>query len=115
MATLRQKKLAEAIVENAKTGNKKNKKDLLVSVGYATSVAEVKPQEILEQKGVREELAKLGFTTENAKAVVAEILLDKRYKAADRLNAAGKVFEVQGDYAPEKHLVITKKIIRLDA
>ena len=103
MATLRQKKLAEGIIENAKKGTKLNKKDLLVSVGYAINTAEVKATEIIEQKGVQEELESLGFDFESAKKVVTSIL--KKGKEENRLKAAQEIFKVTGAYAPEKHIV----------
>ncbi len=114
MATLRQRKLAENIVLNAQTGNKRNKKDLLVSSGYSEISAESSAKDIIEQKGVQEELKNLGFTADNAKRVVGEIL-DKEYaEDKDRLKAAEIIFKVTGDFAPEKHLVVTKKIISAD-
>lgn len=113
MATLRQKELAKAIVDNAKSGSKKNKKELLASVGYPLSTATTYPQEVIEQKGVQEELANLGFDTESAKKVVKSILANGK-KEENRLKAADMIFKVVGEYAPEKHLVVTKKIISVD-
>ena len=112
MATLRQKKLAEAIVHNAKTGSKKNKKELVVSSGYSEISAESSAGILIEQKGVKEELNKLGFNVESAKKVVVQIL--RKGKEENRLRAAQEVFKVSGEYAPEKHLVVTKKIISVD-
>jgi len=66
MATLLQEDLAEAIVKNQSLPKykRKNKKDLLVSVGYAPNTASVKAKEIIESKGVQETLSKSGLTKE---------------------------------------------------
>ena len=112
MATLRQKKLAENIVLNAKRGNKLNKKELVVSSGYGEVTGNKHAHIILEQKGVQEELENLGFDTESAKKVVKSIL--KSGKEENKLKAADMIFKVVGEYAPEKHLVVTKKIISVD-
>lgn len=116
MATLKEKDLASAIALNSRQprDKKKNKKELLVSVGYAISTAEVKPGEIFKQKGVKEELFKLGFDVDNAKRVIAEIMNDETIEPNTRVNAAKEVFKVQGEYAPEKHLIVTKKLIQID-
>ena len=114
MATLLQKDLAQAIVKNAKTKKYRYKKDLLVSVGVGELTARKAQKRTIEQKGVQEELNKLGFSSEGAKKVVAEILYKPSAKDNDRLKAADMVFDVHGDKAPEKHLVITTKIISID-
>ena len=118
MSTELQQDLAQGIVKNAKRkkqGKKPlNKQELLVSVGYAQLTAEKNAGFVIEQKGVQEELKKLGFSEEGAKKVVEEIMYDKDVQAATRLQATRQVFEVTGSFAPEKHLVITRKIVRLD-
>jgi hypothetical protein len=114
MATVRQENLADLIVENAANGGEMTAKEMLVNVGYATSVAEHKPKEIIEGKGVQEALAERGFTSENARRVVAEILLKETALDRDRLKAADMIFEVFGDKAPEKHISIVRKIIAAD-
>lgn len=101
MATQRQKKLAKAIVENAAAKKPKNAGQLLESVGYAKNTAEAKPGEILEQAGVKEELANLGFTVEGADSVVKEILY-KGKSEKTRLTAANLVYERLGAKAPDK-------------
>lgn len=112
MATIRQKTLAQNMVKNAKTGNKLNKKELLVSSGYSEISAEASPGVIMEQKGVKEELENLGFDTESAKKVVKNILA--KGKEENKLRAADMIFKVTGDYAPEKHLVAVSKVISVD-
>lgn len=111
MATLMQKKLAETIVQAAKLGKRMNKKQLVVSSGYSPISAESSAHLILEQKGVQEELENLGFDTESAKKVVKSIL--KTGKEENKLKAADMIFKVVGDYAPEKHLVLSK-IVSVD-
>lgn len=113
MATIRQKKLAIALVENIKSSKPKNKQDLLASVGYGLQTAEKKATEIIRSKGTQLELENLGFDVESAKKVVLHIM---RYgkKEENRLNSAKEIFKVTGEYAPEKHVVLEKKIIRLD-
>lgn len=104
MSTERQKNLATEIVLNAKRpkNKRKNKKDLVVSVGYSKTVAKAKPQLIIAQKGVQEELEVLGFNPHAAKSVVAEIMLNKEAEPNARLKATDQVFKVSGTYAPEK-------------
>lgn len=100
MATERQKKLAKAIVENAKSDKPKTKGELLESIGYAKSTSEAIPGEIMKQKGVQEELEILGFNEDSAKRVVSEILTTS--EDHNRLKAADMIFKVRGTYAPEK-------------
>ncbi len=101
--TIRQKRLAENIVKNAKRDKPLNKKELLVDSGYSEKTAGAIAQDIIESEGVQEELADMGFSIEGAKAVVKQLLYDKRVKATDRLKASDQVFKVLGGYAPEKH------------
>lgn len=103
MATLKQKKLAEEIVQNLSEGNKKTAKELLVSSGYSEKSAKSSSKEIIEQKGVQQELIVRGFDPETAKSVVAEILVGAE-EDRDRLKAADMIFKVNGEYAPEKHI-----------
>lgn len=102
MSTIRQKKLAKAIVENAKADGKKNAGQLLESVGYPKSTATTYPGKVIKQVGVQEELEALGFNEDGAKRVVEEILYDRRVKPDTRINAAKEVFKVSGSYAPDK-------------
>ncbi len=103
MATIRQKKLARALVDNTQVDKPLNKGELVVSVGYSEESGKKKATEILESKGVQNELIALGFTEDKAKETVAEILVageDDNVK----LKAADMIFKVQGTYAPEKRL-----------
>ncbi len=101
MGTFRQKKLAKALIDNAISNDPMNKGELLEKVGYAKNTAEAKPGEILEQKGVQEELKAYGFDEDSAKRVVKEVMSEKEEPNA-RLKAADMVFKVHGSYAPEK-------------
>ena len=102
MSTIRQQKLAKAIVVNVTANEPLNKQELVASVGYSPASADKKATEILESKGTQYELKRLGFSEEGAKAVVEEILYDKYADQNVRLNAAKEVFKVFGTYAVEK-------------
>lgn len=102
MSTLLQQNLAQNIVKNLKRKKPLNKKELVVLGGYSQTVAEAKPNAIIEQKGVQEALEEYGFTEDNAKKVVSQILLNERVEPNARLKAASEVFKVKGTYAPEK-------------
>lgn len=69
---------------------------------YAT--AGVIAVENLEKPKIIDELKKLGFDSNNAKRVVGQILNAEDEEPQHRLNAADKIFKVNGDYAPEKHV-----------
>ena len=107
MATQLQENLAREIIKNSTRKKPLNKKELVASVGYTAASADKKATEIIESKGVQEVLDDYGFNEDNAKKVVAEILLAKETAANDRLRAAEQVFKVQGSYAPEKKLIGT--------
>lgn len=102
MATVRQKRLAKVIIENATLDKPLNAAQMLVNVGYAKTVAQHKPSEIFEGDGVQEELENLGFDEESAKKVVKSILT--KGKEENRLKAADMIFKVTGGYAPEKSI-----------
>ena len=116
MSTILQQSLAKEILKNNKRPAYKriNKKELLVSAGYSEISAEASPQKIIEQKGVRRELKKLGFDTDSAKSVIKDILsreIDgKLISASDKINASREVFKVLGEYAPEKQIIAIGRI-----
>lgn len=103
MATIKQKRLAKAIVENLESDKPKNKKEMLVSVGYKESTAETKPSDIIESEGVQEALADLGFSEDNAKKVVSDIMLNDEVDPNARLKATDQVFKVHGSYVADKN------------
>lgn len=106
MSTIRQKKLALAIVENMKAKKPKTKKEILVSSGYSMSIATQNPDNIMESLGVSEELRALGFHEEGAMAVVQKLMHSPSVAPADRLKATDQVFKVRGTYAPEKQAIV---------
>jgi hypothetical protein len=109
MATQRQKKLAKAIVENAVAEKPKNAKELVLSSGYDINTATRQVPAVFEQKGVVEELAKLGFNESNAKRVVGQIL--NTGEDPNRLKAADMIFKVNGSYAPEKNINVNVQVM----
>lgn len=97
--TIKQQRLAKAIVENMHKEVPLTAGQMLENVGYSPNVAVGKPAEIMESEGVEVELALLGFTEANAKSVVATIMDNEDEKSADRLKAAEMVFKVHGSFA----------------
>lgn len=102
MSTFKQKSLAKTIIKNAVLYKPLNAGEMLEKVGYSKSVADAKAKDIIQSVGVQNALAEYGFTEDNAKKVVTDILLDDNQRAETRLKAAEQVFKVQGSYAPEK-------------
>lgn len=66
------------------------------------AVARGSASRTMQEAGVIEALATYGFTEENAKAVVTQIMADDDADNNARLKAADMVFKVTGSYAPEK-------------
>ncbi len=116
MATIRQKKLANAIVDNLQAKKPKNKQELLVSVGYDELTAEKNSKQVIEAVGVQEELKVLGFDEATAKGVVSGILNDEANEPKDRLKAAEMVFKVHGSFKesekPQEKSQITYNFIQ---
>lgn len=98
MPTIKQRRLAQKVIENTKTGEFQTIGEMLESVGYAKTSATRRPGQILQSEGVIEALEEFGFTEDNAKKVVGQILLDKRVKPDTRIRAAQEVFKVHGSY-----------------
>lgn len=103
MPTVRQKRVAKLIVENATLDKPLNAGQMLEKVSYSEGIQK-QPNRVLESEGVQEALADLGFTEDNAKRVVTEIMLNPDADNSSRLKATDQVFKVQGSYAPERHL-----------
>lgn len=101
MATLRQKKVAKAVVESLSHAKPTGQK-VLESAGYGKSLQN-HPKRVLESEGVQEELISYGFSSEAAKQVVAEILIGGENDMV-KLKAADMIFKVNSDYAAEKHV-----------
>ena len=108
MPTLRQKKLADALIANSQASKPLNAGELLENVGYSKSIAE-QPKRVIEAPGVQEELAKRGFNPETAREVVGEILIAGENDNA-KLKAADMIFKVHGSYAAEKHLNVNVEV-----
>lgn len=66
--------------------------------------------ENLDKPKIIEALKGLGFDSNNAKTVVAEILSDETNEPKDRLKAAEMIFKVHGDYAPEKSINVNVEV-----
>ena len=103
--TFRQKLAAEHLIEAVKNKKPITGREIVEKAQYGTGLQH-QPKRVLASVGVREALKDYGFTEENAKKVVAEILLSKRIKPDTRIRAASEVFKVQGSYAPEKSVNI---------
>lgn len=110
MVTDKQRKLANAIVENLNADEPLNGAELLEAAGYSEATAEGNPGRTIEQKGVQYELRRLGFDADNAKRVVGEILNKEDAEDRDRLKAAEQVFKVTGAYAPEKSVTVNLEL-----
>jgi hypothetical protein len=101
MATTKQKKIAKLLIENEFLDKPLTGKQMLAKVSYSEGLQK-QPSRILESEGVKEALNDYGFNEENAKAVVAEILLNSDNEPHSRLKAADMTFKVYGSYAAEK-------------
>ena|SRR3990167_198634 len=99
MPTLRQRKVAKAIVENLQSDEPLTAGKMLEKVRYGKISKQ--PSRVIESEGVQEALEDLGFTEDNAKKVVSEIMLDSDNDANARLKATDQVFKVKGSYASE--------------
>ena len=111
MSTIRQERLAKNIVKNLQEQRWNSLKDLLCASGYSKLTSSKDQRAIIQKKGVRECLVKLGFNEDTAKAIVSEILL--LGEESNRLRAAEMIFKVHGTYAPEKHMVFHTDIVKL--
>ncbi len=108
MATLKQKRVARLVVENLELDKPLTGGEILEKTGYAPGVIK-NPSDVLESKGVLEELALHGFNPETAKGVVSEILIGGENDTV-KLKAADMVFKVHGSYAAEKHINLNVQI-----
>lgn len=110
MASIRQRRVAKLIIENAKSVNPITDIEILKRSNYSTSTAETKSTKIIASNGVQEVLKESGFTEENAKKVVQSIMLNERTDPNARLKATDQVFKVQGSYAPEKSVNLNVEV-----
>ena len=109
MPTQRQKRVAKLLIENATLDKPLNGGEIVESGRYSHSMV-IKPSVVLESQGVKEALNDYGFTIDNAKKVVARILLDDETEPNARLKASDQVFKVHGGYAPEKRETVSVNI-----
>lgn len=101
--TIKQRRAARLMADAAIGKYKpKNSHELVRKAGYKESVAVTAPGKVLENPGTKAALAELGFNSETAKKVVAQILENSTAENRDRLKAADLVFKVTGDYASDK-------------
>lgn len=101
MPTTKQKRVAKLVIENSTMDKPMTGGEIVESSGYGVSMKK-NPQVILESDGVKEALVEYGFSEDNAKQVVADIMLNDRVDPSARLKATDQVFKVHGSYAPEK-------------
>lgn len=101
MPTARQKKVAKLIIQNATLDKPLNGGEMLENARYSKAM-QIAPGKVLESIGVQQALEEAGFTEDNAKKVVTEIMLNNEEDAQARLKATDQVFKVKGSYAPEK-------------
>ena len=100
--TIRQKKLAKVIIENSIIDKPLNAGQMLAKVRYGKISRQ--PSRVLKSKGVQQALQDEGFSEDNAKKVVTEIMLNSEAEPNARLKATDQVFKVKGSYAPEKSI-----------
>ncbi len=109
MPTVKQRRVAKLIIENTTLDKPLNGGEIVENSGYGKKM-KLYPKRVIETKGVEEELKSLGFTEENAKSVVTEIMLNPKEKSDTRLKATDQVFKVHGSY-DEKDVSFTQNII----
>lgn len=109
MATIKQKRVAKLIIENATLDEPLNSGQIVEKSRYSKSMV-IKPGVVINTQGVQDALEEYGFTEDNAKKVVSEILLDPKQRPDTRINAAKEVFKVRGSYAPEKSQALNVNI-----
>ena len=113
MPTIKQKRVAKLIIENSTLDNPLTGGEIVENSGYGVSMKK-NPQVVLNSEGVGEELKTQGFTEENAKKVVQEIMLDPLKDSNARLKATDQVFKVHGSYAPDKNININMNVKSID-
>lgn len=103
MPRTRQKRVAKLIIENATREKPLTAKEIVVNSGYAPVMGK-NSHVVMNSAGVKQALNEYGFSEDNAKQVVAQILLNENEQAHNRLKASDQIFKVHGSYAPEKHV-----------
>lgn len=102
MATTKQKRVARLQIDNLTLDEPLTDGELVESGGYGPSMKK-NPYKVLDSAGVKEALNEYGFSEDNAKRVVVEIMLDPEKDSSSRLKATDQVFKVHGSYASDKN------------
>lgn len=108
MATDLQEDLAEAIVKNKSLPKykRKNKQELLVSVGYSENTAKANPQKIIDQKGVQESLSKTGLTKELITEALVFDIENKPKRRERELRLGAEILGILEDKRESKKTLI---------
>lgn len=109
MPRIKQRKVAQKLIENVKLAKPLTAGEIVESSGYGPSMKK-NPQVVINSQGVKDALEEYGFTEDNAKKVVAKILLNDETEPNARLKAADQVFKVHGSYAPEKSVNLNVEV-----
>ena len=103
--TMKQRRLAREIVRAIETGEGVTSyAGAMRKAGYAEGTIHSSPGRQRGLAGVQESMEELGFTADNAKKVVTEIMLNPEEKARDRLTATDQTFKIHGEYKPEQRV-----------
>ena len=88
------------------SGKPKTAKEALMQVGYSLKTAEGKSKQIITSDEVQNELFKLGFTEQHAKARIAYIMnapiVSEMITPDNQLRASELALKVFGSFAPDK-------------
>lgn len=110
MPTFQQQKLARELIKNTQRKKPLSKRQVVLKAGYTEITAEKNSSEVINSLGVKQSLEDYGFNVENAKRVVASILINEKTDPNPRLKAASEVFKVHGAYAPEKSINLNVEV-----
>ena len=113
MPTVRQKRLAEVIIKNSTTDKPLNAGEMLENAGYKPSSVNY-PRRVIQSAGVQQVLHDYGFNEDNAKKVVASVLLDENCEPSIRLRAADLVFKICGSFPSPRTNILSPVQINFD-
>lgn len=100
MVSQKQRKVAQNLIENLTLDKPKTSGEIVESSGYGKSMR-LFPGRILESKGVKEELRRLGFSIEAADQVIWKLLHTAK-KEDTKIKAAQEVYKRMGAYEDTK-------------
>jgi len=108
MSTYLQQDLAEAIVKNKilPRYKRKNKKELVVSVGYSAKVAAKKATQTIQAKGVQDALEDFGLTKELITTSLVEDIKAKPRKRLGELTLGADVLGMKEEKPNSKTLIV---------